>query len=76
MAEAKLIVNESLELLAHHDFHSLIRSSFIKEDIPEDVLILIQLLNLRPEQAINTCYRVCNSWGAGTQTSILLGSGT
>ena len=38
LAEAKLIVNEYLDLLANHDFRSLIRSSRIKEDALKEAL--------------------------------------
>ncbi|MBG6240633.1 MAG: RNA polymerase factor sigma-54 [Candidatus Symbiopectobacterium sp. Dall1.0] len=54
LAEAKLIVNEYLDLLANHDFRTLIRSSRIKEDALKEALALIQSLDPRPGQSINT----------------------
>lgn len=54
LAEAKLIVNDYLDLLANHDFRTLIRSSRIKEEVLKEALALIQSLDPRPGQSINT----------------------
>ncbi|MFP9228866.1 RNA polymerase factor sigma-54 [Pectobacterium cacticida] len=52
--EARLIVSEHLELLANHDFRSLIRLTRLKEDVLKEALALIQSLDPRPGQSINT----------------------
>ncbi|PWC13097.1 RNA polymerase factor sigma-54 [Brenneria roseae subsp. americana] len=54
LAEAKLIVSDYLDLLANHDFRSLIRSTRLKEDVLKEALALIQSLDPRPGQSINT----------------------
>nr|WP_113865374.1 RNA polymerase factor sigma-54 [Brenneria salicis]NMN93146.1 RNA polymerase RpoN-/SigL-like sigma 54 subunit [Brenneria salicis ATCC 15712 = DSM 30166]RBP65226.1 RNA polymerase RpoN-/SigL-like sigma 54 subunit [Brenneria salicis ATCC 15712 = DSM 30166]RLM31723.1 RNA polymerase factor sigma-54 [Brenneria salicis ATCC 15712 = DSM 30166] len=54
LAEAKLIVSEYLDLLANHDFRSLIRSTRLKEEVLKEALALIQSLDPRPGQSINT----------------------
>ncbi|SLM61485.1 MULTISPECIES: RNA polymerase factor sigma-54 [Dickeya] len=54
LAEAKLIVSDYLDLLANHDFRSLIRSSRLKEEVLKEALALIQSLDPRPGQSINT----------------------
>ncbi|MFP1756802.1 RNA polymerase factor sigma-54 [Lonsdalea quercina] len=52
--EAKLVVSEYLDLLANHDFRTLIRASRLKEDVLKEALALIQSLDPRPGQSINT----------------------
>ncbi|UJR52845.1 RNA polymerase factor sigma-54 [Dickeya zeae] len=52
--EARLIVSDYLDLLANHDFRTLIRTSRLKEDVLKEALALIQSLDPRPGQSINT----------------------
>ncbi|ATA25641.1 RNA polymerase factor sigma-54 [Brenneria goodwinii] len=54
LAEARLIVSEYLDLLANHDFRSLIRATRLKEEVLKEALALIQSLDPRPGQSINT----------------------
>ncbi|WP_033570456.1 RNA polymerase factor sigma-54 [Dickeya undicola] len=54
LAEARLIVSEYLDLLANHDFRTLIRNSRLKEEVLKEALALIQSLDPRPGQSINT----------------------
>ncbi|MEC5342492.1 RNA polymerase factor sigma-54 [Brenneria populi] len=54
LAEARLIVSEHLDLLANHDFRSLIRATRLKEEVLKEALALIQSLDPRPGQSINT----------------------
>ncbi|MEH2920742.1 RNA polymerase factor sigma-54 [Samsonia erythrinae] len=54
LAEARLIVSEHLDLLGNHDFRSLIRITRLKEDELKEALALIQSLDPRPGQSINT----------------------
>ncbi|MFC3394087.1 RNA polymerase factor sigma-54 [Brenneria rubrifaciens] len=54
LAEARLIVSDFLDLLANHDFRSLIRSTRLKEEVLKEALALIQSLDPRPGQSINT----------------------
>ncbi|WP_409309082.1 RNA polymerase factor sigma-54 [Pectobacterium sp. B1J-3] len=54
LTEATLIVSEYLDLLANHDFRSLIRSTRLKEEVLKEALTLIQSLDPRPGQSINT----------------------
>ncbi|WP_350315783.1 RNA polymerase factor sigma-54 [Pectobacterium aroidearum] len=54
LAEARLIVSDHLDLLAHHDFRSLIRVTRLKEEVLKEALALIQSLDPRPGQSINT----------------------
>ncbi|RLM27547.1 RNA polymerase factor sigma-54 [Brenneria alni] len=54
LAEARLIVSDYLDLLANHDFRSLIRSTHLKEEVLKEALALIQSLDPRPGQSINT----------------------
>ncbi|NPE55266.1 RNA polymerase factor sigma-54 [Dickeya dadantii] len=54
LAEARLIVSEYLDLLANHDFRTLIRTSRLKEEVLKEALALIQSLDPRPGQSINT----------------------
>lgn len=54
LAEARLIVSGHLDLLANHDFRSLIRATRLKEEVLKEALALIQSLDPRPGQSINT----------------------
>lgn len=54
LAQAQLIISEHLNLLANHDFRSLMRSTRLKEDTLKGAMLLIQSLDPRPGQAINT----------------------
>ncbi len=52
--EARLIVSEHLDLLASHDFRTLLRSTRLKEEVLKSAMALIQSLDPRPGQSINT----------------------
>ncbi|NDL63534.1 RNA polymerase factor sigma-54 [Acerihabitans arboris] len=52
--EARLIVSEYLDLLASHDFRTLLRSTRLKEEVLKCAMALIQSLDPRPGQSINT----------------------
>lgn len=54
LAEARLIVSEYLDLLGNHDFRMMIRLSRLKEDTLKEAIALIQSLDPRPGQSINT----------------------
>ncbi len=54
LPEAQLVVREYLDLLGNHDFRTLIRSSKLKEDTLKSALQLIQSLDPRPGQSVNT----------------------
>lgn len=54
LAEAHLIISEHLALLANHDFRSLMRTTHSKEDTLKEAMLLIQSLDPRPGQSINT----------------------
>ncbi|VTR55415.1 RNA polymerase factor sigma-54 [Serratia fonticola] len=54
LAEARLIVSEHLDLLANHDFRSLMRTTRLKEDTLKEAMVLIHSLDPRPGQSINT----------------------
>jgi RNA polymerase sigma-54 factor len=54
LVEAKLIVSQHLDLLANHDFRALMRSTRLKEDTLKGAMQLIQSLDPRPGQSINT----------------------
>lgn len=54
LAEARLIVNDHLDLLANHDFRTLMRVTRIKEDALKEAMCLIQSLDPRPGQSIQT----------------------
>lgn len=54
LEQARLIISEHLGLLANHDFRSLIRITRIKEDTLKEAMMLIQSLDPRPGQSINT----------------------
>lgn len=54
LAEARLIISEHLDLLANHDFRTLMRTTRVKEDTLKEAVLLIQSLDPRPGQSINT----------------------
>ncbi len=54
LAEASLIVSDHLDLLANHDFRALMRVTRIKEDVLKEAMCLIQSLDPRPGQSIQT----------------------
>ncbi|QHM73665.1 RNA polymerase factor sigma-54 [Mixta intestinalis] len=54
LAEAQLIVSEHLDLLANHDFRSLMRITRLKEEVLKEAMALIQSLDPRPGQSVNT----------------------
>lgn len=54
LAEARLIVSDHLDLLANHDFRTLIRVTRIKEDALKEPMRLIQSLDPRPGQSMQT----------------------
>ncbi|MGL9724154.1 RNA polymerase factor sigma-54 [Sodalis sp. (in: enterobacteria)] len=52
--EARLIVSDYLNLLGSHDFRTLLRSTKLKEEVLKPAMGLIQSLDPRPGQSINT----------------------
>ncbi|NIG62846.1 MAG: RNA polymerase factor sigma-54 [Serratia symbiotica] len=54
LAKARLVISEHLDLLANHDFRSLMRSTRLKKDTLKEVIVLIQSLDPRPGQSIIT----------------------
>ena len=54
LAEAQLIVDQHLDLLANHDFRSLMRVTRLKEEVLKGAMALIQSLDPRPGQSVNT----------------------
>lgn len=54
LEEARMIVRGHLDLLANHDFRSLMRVTRLKEDVLKEAMLLIQSLDPRPGQSINT----------------------
>ncbi|MDT0177062.1 RNA polymerase factor sigma-54 [Enterobacter sp. BRE11] len=54
LAEARLIVSNHLDLLANHDFRSLMRVTRFKEDVLKEAMLLIQSLDPRPGQSVQT----------------------
>jgi len=52
--EAQLIISDHLDLLANHDFRSLMRVTRLKEDVLKEAVNLIQSLDPRPGQSIQT----------------------
>ncbi|WP_024562564.1 RNA polymerase factor sigma-54 [Siccibacter turicensis] len=54
LAEAQRIVSDHLDLLANHDFRSLMRVTRLKEDVLKEAMALIQSLDPRPGQSIQT----------------------
>ncbi|EPY9092636.1 RNA polymerase factor sigma-54 [Shigella dysenteriae] len=54
LEEARLIISDHLDLLANHDFRTLMRVTRLKEDVLKEVVNLIQSLDPRPGQSIQT----------------------
>lgn len=52
--EARLIIRDHLDLLANHDFRTLMRVTRFKEDVLKEAVDLIQSLDPRPGQSIQT----------------------
>ncbi|EHX8969103.1 RNA polymerase factor sigma-54 [Escherichia coli] len=54
LEEARLIISDHLDLLANHDFRTLIRVTRLKEDVLKEAVNLIQSLDPLPGQSIQT----------------------
>ncbi|EFW0497081.1 RNA polymerase factor sigma-54 [Shigella flexneri] len=54
LEEARLIIRDHLDLLANHDFRTLMRVTRLKEDVLKEAVNLIQSLDPRPGQSIQT----------------------
>ncbi|WP_234284484.1 RNA polymerase factor sigma-54 [Escherichia coli] len=54
LEEARLIISDHLDLLANHDFRTLMRVTRLKEDVLKEGVNLIQSLDPRPGQSIQT----------------------
>ncbi|AFJ45503.1 RNA polymerase factor sigma-54 [Shimwellia blattae] len=54
LAESQLIVRDHLDLLANHDFRTLMRVTRLKEDVLKEAVNFIQSLDPRPGQSIQT----------------------
>ena len=54
LEEAILIISDHLDLLANHDFRTLMRVTRLKEDVLKEAVNLIQSLDPRPGQSIQT----------------------
>lgn len=54
LKEARQIISDHLDLLANHDFRSLMRVTRLKEEVLKNAMQLIQTLDPRPGQSINT----------------------
>ncbi|EFK5635809.1 RNA polymerase factor sigma-54 [Escherichia coli] len=54
LEEARLIISVHLDLLANHDFRTLMRVTRLKEDVLKEAVNLIQSLDPRPGQSIQT----------------------
>ena len=54
LEEARLIISDHLDLLANHDFRTLMRVTRLKEDVLKGAVNLIQSLDPRPGQSIQT----------------------
>ncbi|EIC1756736.1 RNA polymerase factor sigma-54 [Escherichia coli] len=54
LEEARLIICDHLDLLANHDFRTLMRVTRLKEDVLKEAVNLIQSLDPRPGQSIQT----------------------
>ena len=52
LEEARLIISDHLDLLANHDFRTLMRVTRLKEDVLKEAVNLIQSLDPRPGQSI------------------------
>ncbi|BCS78423.1 RNA polymerase sigma 54 factor RpoN [Escherichia coli] len=54
LEEARLIISDHLDLLANHDFRTLMRVTRLKEDVLKEAVNLIQSLDPRPGQSVQT----------------------
>ncbi|WP_237140340.1 hypothetical protein [Pseudomonas glycinae] len=54
MEKARLIICDHLDLLANHDFRTLMRVTRLKEEVLKEAVNLIQSLDPRPGQSIQT----------------------
>ncbi|EPE6445726.1 RNA polymerase factor sigma-54 [Escherichia coli] len=54
LEEARLIISDHLDLLANHDFRTLMRVTRLKENVLKEAVNLIQSLDPRPGQSIQT----------------------
>ncbi|WP_126720659.1 RNA polymerase factor sigma-54 [Escherichia coli] len=54
LEEARLIISDHLDLLANHDFRTLMRVTRLKEDVLKEAVNLIQSVDPRPGQSIQT----------------------
>ena len=54
LEEARLIISDHLDLFANHDFRTLMRITRLKEDVLKEAVNLIQSLDPRPGQSIQT----------------------
>ncbi|ELK8915116.1 RNA polymerase factor sigma-54 [Escherichia coli] len=54
LEEARLIISDHLDLLANHDFRTLMRVTRLKEDVLKEAVNLIQSIDPRPGQSIQT----------------------
>lgn len=54
LEEARLIISDHLDLLANHDFRTLMRVTRLKEDVLKEAVNLIQSLDPRPGQSFQT----------------------
>ncbi|EGA0673800.1 RNA polymerase factor sigma-54 [Escherichia coli] len=54
LEEARLIISDHLDLLANHDFRTLMRVTRLTEDVLKEAVNLIQSLDPRPGQSIQT----------------------
>ena len=54
LEEARLIISDHLDLLANHDFRALMRVTRLNEDVLKEAVNLIQSLDPRPGQSIQT----------------------
>ncbi|HCX5691044.1 TPA: RNA polymerase factor sigma-54 [Escherichia coli] len=54
LEEARLIISDHLDLLANHDFRTLMRVTPLKDDVLKEAVNLIQSLDPRPGQSIQT----------------------
>lgn len=57
LEEARLIICDHLDLLANHDFRTLMRVTRLKEEVLKEAVNLIQSLDPRPGQSIQTASR-------------------
>lgn len=67
LEEARLIICDHLDLLANHDFRTLMRVTRLKEEVLKEAVNLIQSLDPRPGQSIRPASRIRYPGCAGTQ---------